>query len=748
MTIDLTDERWTGTAAPVTEPSTAAPLTVPGYEILGELGRGGNAVVYRARQATFDRMVALKVLTRLDLVGDLRRRFQRECQALGLLSWHPNIVRVYDAGLTPEGDWYLAMEYLAGGSLCDRMHAHGPRPWAEVLDIGVRIADALDAAHREGLLHRDVKPGNVLLDCFGECKLADFGVVAVRGEIETISGVVTGTVAHAAPEVLGGDKASVASDVYSLGSTMYELLAGSPAFVRDTDETFLPVALRAWSEPAPDLRASGVPDLVADVIAWAMTKDPSGRPADAAELAAMLQENQQSLGVPVTARRLSPLHDATDKVRSTPPFGSAPTSAPITFGVTSGLTSGVTSAVTSRLDTTRARRSALPAAGRAGRAGRPRLGRTLAVLALSLTVGALTLVLAPTGSPGSTIAAPDSVSPAAVSSAPRTLGPSPDAPAAGVGTRGDLDEPNAMPPNDPSPRSVPGESGLALIETVPVGSRPSGLAAAGDSVWATITDEGRLVRIDVSTHELAGSVFVGGSPGPVVTTADAVWVGDPATETVVRVDVLTMRVTDRISVGRGGVGLALVDGAVWVALSGDGAIARIDPRTRTVTDTIAVGTAPVGLVGEQGAVWVIDRASDSLRRVDLRTGRAGRAIAVGSGPAAIVSSGDALWVTNANATTVTRYDLEAGSVSDTIELGGRPTSLAATRDGVWTISERTDQTLDGSPTVSLWRIDPATITATAVIDLPTRSAALAITDLDAWVAVAGGDAVQRVALPA
>lgn len=280
------------------------PVRVAGYEGLTEIGRGGFAVVYRARQVAFDRVVALKVLARPDLDDQTRRRFERECKAAGALSWHPHVVPVYDAGVTDLGLPYLAMEFVEAGSLADRLEAQGPLAPQAVATIGVELAGALASAHAEGLLHRDVKPDNVLIGRFDEPKLADFGIAAIEGGTVTASGLLTATIAHAAPEVLEGKRATAQSDVYSLGSTLFELLAGHPAFVGEDDESIVAMIARVATQPAPDLRDRGVPDALAEVIGRTMAKDPDDRPTGAADLGAALQEGERRLGWPVTQLRL------------------------------------------------------------------------------------------------------------------------------------------------------------------------------------------------------------------------------------------------------------------------------------------------------------------------------------------------------------------------------------------------------------------------------------------------------------
>jgi serine/threonine protein kinase/plastocyanin len=307
-------------------------VDVPGYADLQEIGRGGYAVVYRASQLAFNRTVALKVLQRADLDDEQQRRFAKECQAVGGLSWHPHIVGVYDAGITPTGYAFLAMEFLEDGSLGDRLRREGPLAWSEALAIVIQVAGALEAAHQAGVVHRDVKPENLLVDHYGEVKLADFGIAAVSGGTQTATGVVTATISHAAPEILAGSRASVASDIYALGSTAYSLLVGKPAFWESTDEGVIPVIMRATTQPVPDLRPRGVPDDLSAAIELAMAKDPSRRPASARELGEALQAIQRTHGLPVTDMRLrsarhtapSPIDPTATAVIPTRPPGPPP----------------------------------------------------------------------------------------------------------------------------------------------------------------------------------------------------------------------------------------------------------------------------------------------------------------------------------------------------------------------------------------------------------------------------------------
>jgi predicted GTPase len=276
---------------------------IPGYDDLQEIGRGGFAAVYRARQISFNRIVALKVL--LHSGGEEgARQLAAECQAVGGLSWHPNVVSVHDAGVSPSGMPYLAMEYLEGGTVVDRMRREGALAWPDVVTIGAQIAGALETAHRAGILHRDVKPENVLVDSFGDHQLADFGIALHEDAARTTTGAVTASVLHASPEILYGKRASARSDLYALASSLHMLLTGRPAFLEPTDETALPAMMRIATQPVPDLRPRGVPDDLATAIELGMAKEPDGRPATAREFGELLQSVQRAHGLPVTDMRL------------------------------------------------------------------------------------------------------------------------------------------------------------------------------------------------------------------------------------------------------------------------------------------------------------------------------------------------------------------------------------------------------------------------------------------------------------
>ena len=228
------------------------PPKVPGFAGLEEIGRGGFAVVYRAWQPAFDRQVALKVLTLLDLDDRALRRFERECRSAGRLSWHPHIVVVFDAGTTDEGRPFLAMEYLEDGSLADRIKRDGRLPRQDAVASAIQVAGALQTAHDQGVLHRDVKPENVLVDRFGGSKLADFGIASVLGGTRTRTEATTAN----GDTCRAGDSGGRAGQRRQRRVLARFLLVHAPnrsSGVRgwETDESILAIVRRVAGDPVP-----------------------------------------------------------------------------------------------------------------------------------------------------------------------------------------------------------------------------------------------------------------------------------------------------------------------------------------------------------------------------------------------------------------------------------------------------------------------------------------------------------------
>jgi serine/threonine-protein kinase len=264
----------------------AAPRVARRYELVRPLGHGAMATVDLVHDVELDRAVALKRLAEnLSRDEELRRRFIREARLAARLS-HPNVVRVFDVG-EDGGRPFIAMEYVEGETLADLIARRGRLPVAEAATLGVQMCTGLAAVHAAGLVHRDVKPQNLLLGTDGVLKLGDFGIaVGHEGTRLTIAGTVLGTAGYLAPEQARGEEVTAAADIYAVGAVLYELLTGEPARTADS----LAELGSGDGFRAPDLAVrvpSAPPELVAAVTAC-LAVTPEDRPASAAALARQL----------------------------------------------------------------------------------------------------------------------------------------------------------------------------------------------------------------------------------------------------------------------------------------------------------------------------------------------------------------------------------------------------------------------------------------------------------------------------
>ncbi len=295
-------ERRLGIGVSAQEEEAAEMPVVPGYEILGLLGRGGMGVVYRARQRGLTRVVALKML--LDgphATAAQRSRFRAEAEAVARLQ-HPNIVAIDDVG-DADGRPFFTMELLDGGSLAEKL-ARGPLPVDEALTLLLSLAQAMEAAHRRGVVHRDLKPSNLLFASDGMPKVADFGLAKCLdgGTRHTRSGTVLGTPGSLAPEQADGQNHAVGptADVWALGAILYETLTNRPPF---RGETVLGTLLAVLSNEPPPLRRlrPQVPRDLESICLKCLAKRPERRYASAAALADDLQRHRR--GQAIRARR-------------------------------------------------------------------------------------------------------------------------------------------------------------------------------------------------------------------------------------------------------------------------------------------------------------------------------------------------------------------------------------------------------------------------------------------------------------
>jgi serine/threonine-protein kinase PknK len=265
-------------APPLPPPDTVGP-ELPGYTVLERLGAGGSAVVYRARQESLDREVAVKLIRQEVDDAAVWRRFEREARIVATLSGHPNVLTVYDVGRTVRGEPFLVTELLDRGSLGDILAERGGVDGDSVADVGRAVAAALSTAHEQGILHRDVKPGNVLVDSHRRIKLGDFGVARLMaGHTQTTTASVAFTPEHVAPEVLRGEPEGPASDVYGLGSTLLTALLGRSPFQRRPDERIEAMMWRKLNDPPPTA-PPWTPAVLAGLVSACLAPDPADRPS-------------------------------------------------------------------------------------------------------------------------------------------------------------------------------------------------------------------------------------------------------------------------------------------------------------------------------------------------------------------------------------------------------------------------------------------------------------------------------------
>jgi tRNA A-37 threonylcarbamoyl transferase component Bud32 len=289
------------------------------YRVLEPLGRGGMARVYRAYHPQLDRYVAIKVL-RSDLVeeGEFLARFRREAQAVAALR-HPNIVQVFDFDLQ-DGVYYMVMELLEGDTLQTRLNdyrARGERmPLGEVMRVLLDALDGLAYAHSEGMIHRDVKPANILLTRRGQAVLTDFGIAQIVGGTRyTVSGALMGTLAYMSPEQGLEGQCDARSDIYSLGIVFFEMLTGEPPF---DAETPLAILMKHVNDPLPLPRQiePAIPEPVERIVLKALSKRREARYQSAEEMAEALRQGAREAGIRLPARVSLPLSFTTAEAPS------------------------------------------------------------------------------------------------------------------------------------------------------------------------------------------------------------------------------------------------------------------------------------------------------------------------------------------------------------------------------------------------------------------------------------------------
>jgi YVTN family beta-propeller protein len=636
-----------------------------GYRVESPVGRGGMGVVYRATDLSLERPVALKLIAP-ELAEDerFRARFLREPRLAAALD-HPNVIPIYEAG-EHDGQLYLAMRFVEGSDLKSVLERGGKLGPERAIAVLAQVAGALDAAHRRALVHRDVKPANVLIDEDGHAYLTDFGITKRLGGEVTDTGRVVGTLDYLAPEQIRGDPVDGRADVYALGCVLYECLAGAPPFRRDSEAETLwahmqeqPPVLRRYPQLDPVLRK-------------ALAKDREDRYASCAEL---IEAAAPALGVgtPRTARRPFGPRELRRRGRVVLAAGLLVLGAAIAAAIvalttaedagTEPLGTGV-AAIDSATgkDASLTEFEALPGNIAAGEG---------AVWVLQDGEDAISRIDPQTKEIAGSVKLKTPGTPSQLAVGAGALW-------VGNGGGRDFTSTVSISRVDPGSQTVtrtqelPGPVGTSLF-AAPYAGYPE-IAVGAGGVWARNPDL-TISRIDPETGELVGTIDVQAST--VAAGAEGVWFVPTDRPGVKRIDPRTNRVVQTIPIPADALpAIAVGAGSVWATTENEGLVWRIEPGPRPVPRPIKVGVGVGYIAFGDGAVWAANYVDGTVSRIDPRTNAVTARVAVGT-PRALAAGEGSAWVSVAGAT-------EAGALPafacDEVLAGGRGPDLLVASD--------------------------------------------------------------------
>jgi serine/threonine protein kinase/DNA-binding beta-propeller fold protein YncE len=659
-----------------------------GYRVEEVAGEGGMGRVYRATQVRLNRQVALKVIVP-DLAHDpdFRARFERESELSASID-HPNVIPVYEAG-DADGHLFIAMRWVEGTDLRSVIVREGKLDPNRVVAIVEQVAAALDAAHAGGLVHRDVKPANVMLTSThgGEhVYLTDFGLTKRAGSATALTktGAFVGTPDYMAPEQIKGERADARADVYALGCLLFHALTGHPPYDRDTEVAKMYAQLH---DPPPRVGDSvpGVPAGLDPVVERALAKEAAARHPSAGDLARAARAALTGT-VPAQPERSLATGLAAPGAKTPPPTAASPGPSPPTAAPPPP--------------------TSAPPEPPGPSAPASRRG------ALPFVVGGL-LVLAAIG--------------AVLAAAGVFSGDS------GGGSGGFHDTAGTQPQSTEPPGLQP-----TKVATIPAGDGPDGVAVAGKTVFVSNSVGNALTRIDAKSNKPIGEpIGVGRNPDEVVAANGVVWVANTDDGTVTR---LEGDATDEIPVGAGPEGLSLGDRFVWVANGDSDSVTRIDPASGTaVGSPIAVQNKPIGIFAGERFVWVTNSFSESVSRIDPSSGQVvGTTEGVGKNIRSVTEAFGSVWVASAvDDGTVVRLDPASGRiVGRPIPVGQRPKEMAAAGGFLWVVEEFSQDVV---------RIDPKTAKVVGKpIKVGQHPVGLTFGAGSLWVTNNGSDTVTRI----
>ena len=601
----------------------AAGTIFAGYRLDGLAGRGGMGVVYRATELTLERTVALKVMAPWLIEDDAARaRFLREARLAASIE-HANVIPIHAAG-EHEGLAYIVMRFVEGSDLRALIRREGALAPGRATRIVAQVAAALDAAHRVGLVHRDVKPANVLLDAEEHVYLADFGLTrgpwSTSGPQPTESGVFVGTSDYVAPEQIRGGSVDARADVYSLGAVLFHALSGETPFAGRNHEAILWAHLTE-QPPAASGRRAGVPRALDAVIRRAMAKRPPDRYPSAGDLgrAAVAAATGQRSSVPERA-----------------------------VGV--GAAAVADSELTASAPVPRRRR---------------RLVWVAAGAVLLIAGAAAWALLRDTGEP---TASPPAAAPTPTPT-PRPSGP--DVRLIDVGGR-------AISVAAAGDRvwALTGKRTTRLVSIAPATGRTSRVAelprggqeleVSGDDLYIVFSSPSQVLRLDAATgRRRATSQVFAGPTRRMDVGLGAVWVTEKSTDPaepdyLLRLDPTTLATEWRVPMFSGARDVRTGGGRLWVASRGVEQVVRVDPGSGAEMGDLGVGNVPAEIAFGRGAVWSASN-DETISRTPLRT-RTKIEISVPGKPAGIEVRGRSVFVTALATNRLYRLDARTNRV--------------------------------------------------------------------------------------
>ena len=610
-----------------------AGTTFAGYRIEAEVGRGGMGVVYRALDTRLDRPVALKLIAP-ELAEDpgFRERFLRESRLAAAID-HGNVLPIYEAG-EQDGQLFLAMRFVKGSDLKALLRLQKTLPVEQALTVLARVADALDAAHARGLVHRDVKPANVLLDERGHPYLSDFGLTKEAGGTSTQTGHIVGTLDYLAPEQIRGEEVDGRTDEYALACLLYECLAGTAPFSRPTEAEVL------WAHMQEDPPALEGYDSLDSVLATGLAKDKTDRYGTCGELLAAAH-SALGLEAPAIKRRRRRLGQRLVAVGAAllAAAGIATAVALLTGGESAALAAPAPNAVV-EIDPDAAK----PVA-EVGIGSNP--------TALAVDQGAVWALNAD----DQTISRVDRKTKAqktfSIGTTPTDLAVGEGAVWVGNGRPGKTSELTPGPVLssvsrvDPDTFRVLGTTRLPSIGEG--GAQGDSVVVRKSGVWA-INPDLSLSRIDPATGRLVARIrtrlmkIVADSNG-------VVWGLKPGSNPaeLVRIDPTSNRVTETIRVPGDLADVAVGAGAVWASDPGEGVVWRVDPGPPVRQRTVPVATGVESLAFGAGSIWAVNPARGTIARIDPSTNLVSKTVNIGGTPRDVAVGDGGVWLSNAGA---------------------------------------------------------------------------------------------------